>query len=76
MVVKILLLLHSCSSFKVFRQLYENYLAYAEEDLQPLLLPGDYINTEVALPISVISENLPVLRVSSNLFSNFMYRIG
>lgn len=51
-----------CSSFKIFSQLYKNYAIKAEETLQPLLL-SDHINTEVALPISVITENLPVLRV-------------
>ncbi len=51
------------STFEVFSQLYENYSTIAEERLKPLVLSEDYINTEVALPISVISENLPALRV-------------
>ena len=54
--------LYSPSSFEVFRQLYDSYALVAEEPLQPLLL-SDHINTDVALPVSVISENLPVLRV-------------
>ena len=52
------------STFWVFRQLYENYIKDAKENLKPLLSSEDYINTEVALPVSAITENLPVLRVS------------
>ena len=56
------------SAFKEFQELYNDYSRIAEERLQPLLLSDDYINTGVALPISVVCQNLPAIKV--NEFQN------
>ena len=59
------LLILCVSAFKIFQQLYDSYPRKADERLLPLFLTDEqYINTEAALPISHICENLPALRVN------------
>ena len=52
------------SAFKQFHQLYREYQQSTNDTTLEMVDHNGYINTEVFMPIDVISEKLPALRVS------------
>ena len=57
--------LHTCSAFKRFHQLYQDYVPTGTEEAQlhSVLSPDGRIDPEVCLPMEYICEHLPELKV-------------